>query len=104
MPSVIDPTGDRDGLPNVVLEAMACARPVVASDVAAIATAVVPGESGLLVPAGDPAALAAAIESLLREPELRRRLGEGARSRVEREFDLEPCTRRFQRVVEEAYG
>ncbi|MGH2985823.1 MAG: glycosyltransferase, partial [Solirubrobacterales bacterium] len=53
-PSVVDPTGDRDGLPNVVLEAMACARPVVGSDLAAIATAVVPGESGLLAPAGDP--------------------------------------------------
>ena len=54
VPSVVDPTGDRDGLPNVVLEAMACARPVVASDVAAIATAVTPGETGLLVPASRP--------------------------------------------------
>jgi glycosyltransferase involved in cell wall biosynthesis len=103
-PSVVDPTGDRDGLPNVVLEAMACARPVVASDLAAIATAVVPGESGLLVPAGDPGALASAIGALLHEPALRGRLGQKARDRVERDFDLGPCTRRFQRVVEEAYG
>ncbi|MGH2987520.1 MAG: glycosyltransferase, partial [Solirubrobacterales bacterium] len=60
--------------------------------------------SGLLVPAADPAALAAAIETLLRESELRERLGERARGRVERHFGLGPCTRRFQRVVEEAYG
>jgi glycosyltransferase involved in cell wall biosynthesis len=103
-PSVVDRTGDRDGLPNVVLEAMACARPVVASDVGAIAQAVVPGETGMLVAPGDPGALATAIERLLREPELRRRLGEGARDRARRDFDLESCTRRFQRVVEEAYG
>jgi glycosyltransferase involved in cell wall biosynthesis len=103
-PSVVDPTGDRDGLPNVVLEAMACARPVVASDLAGIASAVIPDESGLLVPGGDPAALAAAIETLLREPELRRRFGERARERVERQFDLASCARRFRRVVEKAYA
>ncbi len=67
---------------------MACARPLVASELAGIAAAVADGESGLLVPPGDAAALAAAIERLLDEPELRRRLGSRARSRVERDFDL----------------
>ena len=104
VPSVVDPTGDRDGLPNVVLEAMACARPVVASDVASIGTAVIPGETGLLVPPGDPDALAAAIETLVREPALRRRMGERARRRAEQDFDLRACTERFRQVVEEAYG
>ncbi len=104
VPSVVDPTGDRDGLPNVVLEAMACARPVVASDVAAIATAVTPGETGVLVPASDPAALAGAIESMLSDPALRRRLGHRARRRVERDFGLGPCTERFRQVVDRAYG
>ena len=95
-PSVVDRSGDRDGLPNVVLEAMACARPLVASELAGIAAAVADGESGRLVPPGDAGALATAIEHLLDEPELRRRLGSGARSRIERDFDLASCTRRFR--------
>jgi glycosyltransferase involved in cell wall biosynthesis len=103
-PSVVDASGDRDGLPNVVLEAMACARPIVASELPGIAAAVVLGESGLLVPPGDPGALAAAIEMLLDAPELRRRLGTGARARAERDFDLGSCTQRLRHVVEQAYG
>ena len=103
-PSVVDRSGDRDGLPNVVLEAMACARPLVASELAGIAAAVADGESGLLVPPGDAAALAATIERLIDEPELRRRLGSRARSRVERDFDLASCTRHFRRVIARAYA
>ena len=56
------PSGDRDGLPNVVLEAMASGRPVVASDVGAISSAVVDGVTGLLVPPGDPARLREALD------------------------------------------
>ena len=58
VPSVLDRTGDRDGLPNVVLEAMASARPVVATRIGAIPTAVEHQRTGWLVSAGDPAALA----------------------------------------------
>ena len=64
VPSIQDAGGDRDGLPNVVLEAMASARPVVASEVAAIPAAVRDGDTGLLVPPGDPRALRAALERL----------------------------------------
>jgi predicted glycosyltransferase/glycosyltransferase involved in cell wall biosynthesis len=103
VPSVVDRNGDRDGLPNVVLEAMASMRPVVASDVAGLGSAVIDGETGLLVPPGDPTALAAALDSLARRTTIRQRLGGNARAFAEREFELGRCTDRFLGVVEEAY-
>src|SRR5207245_5391857 len=67
-PSRISASGDRDGIPNVVLEAMAARRPVVGTDVSGIPEAVTNGVTGLLVPAGDAAALAGALERLLGAP------------------------------------
>jgi glycosyltransferase involved in cell wall biosynthesis len=70
-----------EGLPNSILEAMAAGRPVVATRVGAIPDAVVHGVTGLLVPPGDPAALADAIGALLDDAPLRRRMGaEGRRA------------------------
>jgi predicted glycosyltransferase/glycosyltransferase involved in cell wall biosynthesis len=103
VPSVVDARGDRDGLPNVVLEAMASTRPVVASDVADLGSAVIDGRTGLLVPPGDPSALAAALDSLLHRAELRRALGAEARRRVESEFELGRSTERFVTALEAAY-
>jgi glycosyltransferase involved in cell wall biosynthesis len=100
VPSVQDADGDRDGLPNVVLEAMACGRPVVASDVGAIASA----RATLLVPPGDPDALAAALTNLAARPALRRRLGERARREAEERFGLAACTARLCAVLEAAYA
>lgn len=104
VPSVVDGGGDRDGLPNVVLEAMASGLPVVASDVGAIATAVTHGETGLLVAPGDPDALAAALAGLAESAELRTALGSAGRRRVERDFDLGACTGRLGRVLADIYG
>jgi predicted glycosyltransferase len=104
VPSVVDGRGDRDGLPNVVLEAMASTRPVVASDVADLGSAVIDGRTGLLVPPGDPAALAAALNSLLHRAELRRALGAEARRRAETEFELGRSTERFVNALEAAYA
>lgn len=87
MPSVRDPRGNVDGLPIVVLEAMAAGRPVVATDVAGMPLAVADGDTGLLVPPADPAALAAAVGGLLADPERARRLGDAARRRVEEELN-----------------
>jgi glycosyltransferase involved in cell wall biosynthesis len=87
MPSLRDERGNVDGLPIVVLEAMAAGRPVVASDVAGLPLAVSDGETGLLVPERDPAALATAVGSLLADPGRARRLGEAGRSRIERELN-----------------
>jgi glycosyltransferase involved in cell wall biosynthesis len=78
-----------EGFPVSILEAMAAGLPVVASDVGGVAEAVVDGETGLIVPAGDAAALAGALERLLEDPGLRRRFGERGRERARRLFDVE---------------
>jgi glycosyltransferase involved in cell wall biosynthesis len=104
VPSVEDSTGDRDGLPNVVLEAMASGRAVVASAIAGIPSAVRDGDTGLLVPPGDPFALRAALERLAGDPSLRARVGAAARARVERDFDLQSCAARLRRCLEGAYA
>ena len=103
VPSIQDHMGDRDGLPNVVLEAMASARPVVASWIGAIPTAVIHGQTGWLVSPGDPAALADAIRVLGEDAVLRERLGRAGRARAEQDFALRQCTERLRRVLEAAY-
>lgn len=103
VPSVIDSTGDRDGLPNVILEAMASRRPVVASDVSAIASAIIPDETGLLVPPGNTSALAAALSRIAQEVELCRKLADRARKRAEQEFDVRNCAGRFCDFLDSVY-
>jgi glycosyltransferase involved in cell wall biosynthesis len=104
VPSVADATGDRDGLPNVVLEAMSSGRPVVASDIGAVSSAVVDGRTGVLGPPGDPAALAGALEFLVDQADTRERLGREARARVERDFELHACTARLRAFLETVYA
>lgn len=104
MPSLRDQRGNVDGLPIVVLEAMAAGRPVVASDVAGLPLAVADGETGVLVPERDPAALASAVGELLADPERARRFGEAGRRRVERELNWAAVAaihdRLYRRAVE----
>ena len=71
-----------------VVEAMAAELPVVASAVGGLPELVVDGDSGLLVQGGDASELAAALERLIADRELRRRMGAAGRSRAERLFDL----------------
>ena len=85
-PSEIAADGDRDGIPNVLLEAMATALPVVTTPVSGIPEVVRDGENGLLVPPADAAALAAAIERLAGSAALRERLGAAARRAVIAQF------------------
>lgn len=73
----------RDGFPVACAEAMAHGRAVVATAVGGLPDMIVHGETGFLVPPGDPAALRAAIDRLLADPELRQRLGAAARLRIE---------------------
>ena len=103
VPSIQDASGDRDGLPNVVLEAMACARAVVASDIAAVGCAVAHGETGLLVPPGDARALASALRRLAGAPALRERLGRGGRERVELDYEVGRCTERLYQLLTSVY-
>jgi glycosyltransferase involved in cell wall biosynthesis len=103
-PSIVDRRGDRDGVPNVLLEAMASGRPVVASAVGAVGSAVDDGRTGILVPPGDPGRLAEALEELARRPDLRERMGRAGRARVERRFDLASCTGRLERYLRVVYG
>ena len=72
----------REGLPVSLLEAAACGRPMIATDVPGCREVVLKGETGLLVPVQDPAALALAIEKLAASPELRERYGNAARQLV----------------------
>lgn len=87
----------REGLPKSLLEAAACARPIVATDVPGCREIVRQGENGFLIPIHDSVALADAIEKLLKDPALRRRMGEASRALVEAEFDV---TRVIQDTLE----
>jgi len=75
-----------EGFPNSVLEAMAAARPVVATRVGGIPDAVRDGETGILVPPGDPAALAAALRALVAAPERGRSLGLAAQAQARAQY------------------
>ncbi|MFT4171206.1 MAG: glycosyltransferase family 4 protein [Rhodocyclaceae bacterium] len=78
-----------EGMPRALLEAAACGKPMVATDVPGIRDLVVDGVNGLLVPPGQPHALAQAIAALLQDPERARRLGQAARARAVDEFSDE---------------
>jgi glycosyltransferase involved in cell wall biosynthesis len=87
--STTDTQGATDVFPTVILEAMASARPVISTRLAGIPELVVDGQTGMLAPPGDSAALAQALEQLLRDPELRSRFGRAGRERIEQHFRIE---------------
>lgn len=87
-PCVTGRDGNRDGLPTVLLEAMALGTPAIGTDVTGIPELVRDGETGLCVPEGDPEALADGLARLLASHELRDRLSRAARTAIERDFDI----------------
>lgn len=97
-PCVVARDGNRDGLPTVLLEAMALGAPCVSTDVTGIPELVRDGETGLCVPEGDPEALAAALARLLDDPALRLDLSRRARALIEREFDARRNAARLREV------
>lgn len=95
-----------EGLPITLLEAMACGRPVVATDVTGNRDVVVEGQTGLLVPARDPRRLAAAILAVMMDPDLAARFAQEGRRRVEASFALratvEATEQLYREVLESA--
>ena len=104
MPSVRDARGNVDGLPIVVLEAMAAGKAVVATAISGLPLAVTDGVTGRLVPERDPAALAAAVLELLGDPERARRLGEAGRRRVRDELNWDAVAAIHDRLYRRAFG
>jgi glycosyltransferase involved in cell wall biosynthesis len=87
-----------------LLEAMAARKPVIATRVGGIPEIVEDGQTGLLVPPSDPPALAAAIRSLLVDPDRAERLASAGRARVQRDFTLEAMVRGVAAVYDEVLG
>jgi glycosyltransferase involved in cell wall biosynthesis len=87
-----------EGISLTLLEAMACGLPVAATGVGGTPEVVAEGVTGLLTPSADPAALAAAILRLRREPELARHLGAAGRQRIERHFDVRRMVAAYERL------
>jgi glycosyltransferase involved in cell wall biosynthesis len=98
--STTDSNGASDVFPTVILEAMASARPVVATALAGIPEAVVDKETGLLVPAGESGLFADALETLCRNAELRTRYGAAGRARVEQHFQVEITVRPLTNLLQ----
>ncbi|MCB2264466.1 MAG: glycosyltransferase [Candidatus Thiosymbion ectosymbiont of Robbea hypermnestra] len=98
----ITPDGDRDGMPNVLVEAMAMGVPVVATRVSAIPELVTDGETGLLVPAGESEPMARAMHRMLTDTNLRGRIVSAAKQRVTEKFDNRRLIRQLARVFESA--
>jgi glycosyltransferase involved in cell wall biosynthesis len=94
----------REGFGVACLEAMAHGRPVVATDVGGLRDLVVDGKTGILVPPGDAAALRTALQRLLGDPDLRRRLGAAGRERARERFSWAAVTDASVAVYAEATG
>ena len=88
LPCIVTDEGDRDGIPNVILEAMASHLPVISTPVSGIPEVVRDGETGLTVPERDPAAIADAVERLIADPALAGEIAERASALVRAEFDM----------------
>jgi glycosyltransferase involved in cell wall biosynthesis len=105
LPCVVLPNLDRDGIPNTIIEALACGVPVVATAISGIPEVVRDGETGLLVPERDPEALARAIERMVNDAELRARCAREGPRIAAAQFSIEATGRAlgdlFRRSVAE---
>ncbi|MGY5774936.1 glycosyltransferase family 4 protein [Rhizobium sp. LEGMi135b] len=95
--------GDRDGLPNVLVEASSQRLLCVSTNVSGVPELLEDGTNGLVVPPEDPQALAVALESAIRNPALRQRLGEAAERRVREHFDYHASIRQLTGLFEEQW-
>lgn len=104
VPSVVAPDGDRDGVPNVLLEATQAGLPIIATDAGGLPDFAVHGRTALVVPQRDAAALAAAAQRLGAEPGLAAGLVAGARELLRTEFDPERNAARLAGLLRTAAG
>lgn len=95
---------ETEGFSNAIVQAMALARPVVACDVGGNPEAVAAGETGLLVPARDPEAMARALELLVADPGARKRMGEAGARRAREMFRFDTMVARTQGLITEVIG
>jgi glycosyltransferase involved in cell wall biosynthesis len=100
LPCKQDHNGDRDGIPVVLMEAMACGAPVLSGDLPAIRELVSDDETGILVDGNRPEQVSSALVRLADAPALRSRLAQSARQRVEREFSLAGNVARLTHLIE----
>ena len=101
-PSVRDDSGNVDGLPNVVLEALASGAPLVTTGAGGIGDVVEADRTGVIVAERDAAALATAVDALLRDPDRRTRLAREARARVEARYGWPAAAARFEAAYDRA--
>ena len=90
--------GDRDGIPNVLVEAMACGLPVVSTSAGGIAELVSDGVNGLLTAPGDVAGIEKQIATLLDSSELRHQMGVAARHTVESDYDVNMAAEQLEGI------
>ena len=90
--------GDRDGVPNVIVEAMACGLPVLTTDAGGVTEVVRHGVNGLVAPPHDVGALARHLAELVTDPPRRRALGEAGRRMVEERFDVRSAAHQLSLV------
>jgi glycosyltransferase involved in cell wall biosynthesis len=100
LPCRIAPDGDRDGLPNVLVEAASQGLACVSTTISGVPELINSKRLGVLVPPEEPAALAQAIETLARSPDKRGKLGRAVEQRVRSEFDHNASIRQLMRLFE----
>ena len=101
LPAVHDAKGNVDGLPNVILEAMASGLPVVASGISGIPLAIREGQEGRLVEEGRADLLSAALHELIADPSRRRTMGDRARARAESELTWRSVAARYREAYDD---
>lgn len=99
LPSIIEPTGFMEGIPVVLMEAMAVGLPVVASRLSGVPELVRDGEAGLLAEQGDPRSLGSALELTLSDPAATGRRVAAARRLIERDFDVRTSARQLAELL-----
>ncbi len=103
LPCQIGKDGDRDGIPNVLLEAMAMEIPVVSTAISGIVELIEDRKTGLLIQQKDPQALANALEELINNPELRQQLKVAGRAKVVAQFSLEENVKEIKHLLVNAW-